>query len=178
MFFKIGSPKNFSISTVNTSLWVLKACNFIKKRTQNRSFPVNIAKFLGTAFFIEHLGRLLQTVLSQYSKVSWDVCSLISCLYLLPCWSKSYTKRCTNNSFSSHYKATPSCLNSLIMYPRFQTMFWKNISCFRFWWKCYTKRCTNIYVITRFKRLYSAVLWGWPSAFSFRIWFGKRKSAV
>ena len=78
MFFKIGSPKNFSISTVNTSLWVLKACNFIKKRTQNRSFPVNIAKFLGTAFFIEHLGRLLQTVLSQYSKVSWDVCSLIS----------------------------------------------------------------------------------------------------
>ena len=33
----------------------LKACNFIKKRSQNRCFPVNIAKFLRTALFIEHL---------------------------------------------------------------------------------------------------------------------------
>ena len=32
-----------------------KACNFIKKRLQERLFPVNIAKFLRTAFYIEHL---------------------------------------------------------------------------------------------------------------------------
>ena len=37
----------------------LKACNFIKKRLQHRCFPLNIAKFLKTAFFIEHLYWLL-----------------------------------------------------------------------------------------------------------------------
>ena len=37
----------------------LKAYNFIKKRLQQRCFPVNIAKFLWTAFFIEHLLWLL-----------------------------------------------------------------------------------------------------------------------
>ena len=29
----------------------LKTCNFIKKRHQHRSFPVNIAKFLRTVFY-------------------------------------------------------------------------------------------------------------------------------
>ena len=33
----------------------LKATNFTKKRLQHRGFPVNIAKFLRTPFFIEHL---------------------------------------------------------------------------------------------------------------------------
>ena len=34
-----------------------KACNFIKKRFQHRCcFPVNIAKFLRTAFFINTSG--------------------------------------------------------------------------------------------------------------------------
>ena len=37
----------------------LKACHFIKKRLQHRCFPVNIAKILKTAFFIEHLWWLL-----------------------------------------------------------------------------------------------------------------------
>ena len=39
----------------------LKASNFIKKRLQHRCFPVNIAKFLRTAIFIEHLCWLLLT---------------------------------------------------------------------------------------------------------------------
>ena len=39
----------------------LKACSFIKKRLQHRCFPVNIAKFLRIAFFIEHFRRLLLT---------------------------------------------------------------------------------------------------------------------
>ena len=36
--------------------------NFIKKRLQHRFFPVNIAKFLRTTFFIEHLWWLLLTL--------------------------------------------------------------------------------------------------------------------
>ena len=35
-----------------------QVCNFIKKRLQHRRFPVNIAKFLWTALFIEHLWLL------------------------------------------------------------------------------------------------------------------------
>ena len=36
-----------------------KACNFIKKRLWHRYFHVNFAKFLRTAFLIEHLWWLL-----------------------------------------------------------------------------------------------------------------------
>ena len=36
----------------------LKACNFVKKSHQQSCFPVNIAKFLRTAFFTEHFWRL------------------------------------------------------------------------------------------------------------------------
>ena len=46
MFFKIG----------------LQACNIIKKRLQHRCFPVNIAKFLRTAFSTEQLRWLLVEV--------------------------------------------------------------------------------------------------------------------
>ena len=52
----------------------LKASNFIKKRSQHRCFPV---KFLRADFFMEHLRWLLLTVVRQYCKVSWSVCSLI-----------------------------------------------------------------------------------------------------
>ena len=52
--FKIGILKN------------LKAFNFIKKRPQHRCFPVNIAKFLRTAFFIEHLRWLLLHLIKLY----------------------------------------------------------------------------------------------------------------
>ena len=36
-------------------LKILGPCNFIKKRLEQRCFPVNIAKFFRTSFFIEHL---------------------------------------------------------------------------------------------------------------------------
>ena len=58
MFFKIGALKIFAIFT-GKHLWQslflikfkdLQACNSIKKRLQHRCFPVNIAKFLRTAF--------------------------------------------------------------------------------------------------------------------------------
>ena len=44
-------------------LQVLFWNNFIKKWLQHRFFPVNIAKFLITVFFIEHLQWLLLQVL-------------------------------------------------------------------------------------------------------------------
>ena len=72
MFFKVGVLKNFvtenfcnihSKTPVLESLFNkvagLKVCNFIKKRLQLRYLPVNIAKFLRTTFFIEHLRWLL-----------------------------------------------------------------------------------------------------------------------
>ena len=67
MFLKIGVLKNFTNFTKETpvleSLFnntaVLKACNFIRQRLQQRCFPVNIAKFLRTAFSTEHLWWLL-----------------------------------------------------------------------------------------------------------------------
>ena len=39
----------------------LTACDFIKKRLRRRCFPVNIARFLRTGFFTEHLRWLLLT---------------------------------------------------------------------------------------------------------------------
>ena len=61
IFFKIGVFKNFTIFTEKRLCWNLfliklcqvadlKACNLIKKRLQHRCFPLNIDKFLKTAF--------------------------------------------------------------------------------------------------------------------------------
>ena len=41
------------------SIHSLKAYNFIKKRLQRKCFPVNIAEFMRSAFFIEHFWWLL-----------------------------------------------------------------------------------------------------------------------
>ena len=43
----------------------LKSCNFIKKRLQHRCFPVNIAKYLRTSFFTEHI-RWLFCALNEW----------------------------------------------------------------------------------------------------------------
>ena len=49
----MGVPKNQQFY----HKWVLlKTCNFIKKRLQNRCFYVKFAKFLGISLFTEHLG--------------------------------------------------------------------------------------------------------------------------
>ena len=69
MFFKIGVLKTFSILTGKHLRWCLffskvarlNACNFFKKRFQHSFFSVNIAKFLRTVFFTEHLWWLLLT---------------------------------------------------------------------------------------------------------------------
>ena len=51
----------------------LQVYNFTKKRLKHRCFPVNIAKFLRTAFFIEHLWWMLLNKISKlrhYSRQS------------------------------------------------------------------------------------------------------------
>ena len=93
-------------------------------------------------------------------------------------WSKTFTKRCTNNYLLSRGNSTSflACVDWLRA-SDFR-MFWKNISCFRFWWKTYTKRCANNYVISHDKNLPSPALCGWSGAFNFWVWFGKRKNNV
>ena len=58
MFFKIGFLKNLAIFTGKRP--VLESL-FIKKRLQLRSFPVNTAKFLNTAFIILYRTPLVAT---------------------------------------------------------------------------------------------------------------------
>ena len=60
MFFKTGVLKNFAMFPGKSLCWslILIIC-FIKKILQHRCFPVNIAEFLKTALFIEHLRWLL-----------------------------------------------------------------------------------------------------------------------
>ena len=57
MFLKISqySPENTYVRIFFEKVAGLKACNFIKKRLKYRCFPVNIAKFLRTVFFIGNL---------------------------------------------------------------------------------------------------------------------------
>ena len=56
MFFKISVLKKTSVAEfLFNKVTALKARNFIKKKLQHRCFPVNIAKFLRTTFFTEHL---------------------------------------------------------------------------------------------------------------------------
>ena len=55
MFCKIDALKNLAIFTGKHLRWRFFLINFIKIRLQHRCFPVNIAKCLSTAFYIEHL---------------------------------------------------------------------------------------------------------------------------
>ena len=67
MSFERDVFKSFTIFTGKHLCWSLfvikfpafKPANLLKKRLQHRYFHINIAKFLRTAFFIEHLRQLL-----------------------------------------------------------------------------------------------------------------------
>ena len=70
MVFKIDVWNSFAIFTRNTCGAVifeysckLEACNCIKKRLQHRRFLENIAKFLRTTYFEEHLGKAASVLL-------------------------------------------------------------------------------------------------------------------
>ena len=74
MIFEIGGLEVWNIhrkTSVLESLFSkvvsLEAWNVIKKRLQHRCFPVNIAKFLRTVFFIEYLRWLLLKILKSIS---------------------------------------------------------------------------------------------------------------
>ena len=70
--FRIGILKNFAIFTGKRFGWSLffnkvdplTVSNVIKKKLQHRCFAVNIANFLRTALFIDHLRRLLPNLKS------------------------------------------------------------------------------------------------------------------
>ena len=80
MFFKIDVLKNFAMFVGKHLCWSFffnnvagpQGCNFIKKRLRHRCFPVNVAKFLRTRFFTEHLRWLLQDLFSKW-KTSFSV---------------------------------------------------------------------------------------------------------
>ena len=55
MFYKIDALKNLAMFTEKHWCWRFFLLNFIKKRLQHRRFPVNIAKCLSTAFYIEYI---------------------------------------------------------------------------------------------------------------------------
>ena len=53
------SSKYVFLEILQISQENLKACDFIKKRLQNRCFPLKFVKFLRAPIFTEHLRRLL-----------------------------------------------------------------------------------------------------------------------
>ena len=131
---------------------------------------MDVAKFLRTAFFIEHLRWLLLTVLPQCRKVSWGACSLKSRLYVrlhVLFWSKTSTKRCTDNCLLSRDNIISFLLELIYHVLSISEYILENhYSCFRFWWKACTKCYTNNYVICNVLKPCTC---GWSSAFSFRI---------
>ena len=54
--------ENTNLESLFNKAASLKACNFIQKKLEHRCFPVNIAKYLRTAFFTEHLQWLLYSL--------------------------------------------------------------------------------------------------------------------
>ena len=94
---------------------------------------------------MQHFRSLLLTVLNGTVKsagvpVLWFCAS--TCILF---WSKTFTKRCTNNSLLSHDKTIwfLPCLNWSVKCFWFQNMFWKSINCLRFWWKTYNEILCN-----------------------------------
>ena len=90
MIFKKGVLENFAIFTGKHSYWSLfliklqawRPATLLKKRLQYRCFPVNIPKFLRTAFFIEHLQWLLLLLYLLYSVAMLSVASVVIWFYL------------------------------------------------------------------------------------------------
>ena len=141
----------------------LKTCYFIKKRCKCRFFSCE------NCFWQSYYSTIKLAEVS----VLWFRASACS-----RSWSKTYTKRCTNNYLLSRNKIISSLLEMINHVLSISEYVLKNISCFRCWWKSYTKRCSSNYVISTVKKLPSFALCGWSSAFNFRIWFGKQKNAV
>ena len=70
-FCKINALKNLAIFTGKHLCWRFFLINFIKKRHQHRCFPVNIAKCLSTAFYIEHFVPIHYTFQNFYMMIEF-----------------------------------------------------------------------------------------------------------
>ena len=131
-------------------------------------FPVDIVKSLRIIFLYNTSGGWFRqsyygAVKSAGVPVLWFCAS--TCFRL---WSKTFTKRCSNNSLLSRDKTISSLLELIGHVLLISEYVLENINCFRFWWK----RCTSNYATSRVKRLSSPSLCGWSGAFNFRVWFG------
>ena len=165
----------------NINLWrPQKKSKFLLCTQVDKKFVyrLNTGNFRLNNFLIQHSGGcFLQfyhaTVKSVGVFVLWFRAS--TCFRF---WSKTFTKRCTNNFYYDGTKQFLPWSNWLVTWFQFQNMFWKNINCFQVWWETYRKRCISKYVISRAKRHSFSALCGWSGAFNFRVWFGKRKNAV
>ena len=80
MFFKIGALKNFEIFTGKHFCWWSL---FLIKLQAFRCFPVNIAKFLRAAFFIEHFMWLLLQMLCFTLYFQKDVAECIVAIHCI-----------------------------------------------------------------------------------------------
>ena len=78
---RIGILKNFTIFTGNYLYWSL----FLIKRDSHKCFPVNFAKLLKTAFFIEHLPLAASVI----KKVCAKTCEIIQQSKGLFTWDKT-----------------------------------------------------------------------------------------
>ena len=105
-------------------------------------FPVDIAKVLRIAFLNKISGGCFWqsyhgTVKSPGVPVLWF--RACTCFQF---WSKTFTKRFTNNSLLSR-DTTISSLLELTGHVLLTSEYVLEKHCFRFWWKTYTKRCTS-----------------------------------
>ena len=82
MFFKISAFKNFAIFTGKHLRWRL----FLLKLQAYRCFPVNIPKFLITAFFIEHLRWLLLQMFCFTLYFQKDISEYIVVIHRIIVW--------------------------------------------------------------------------------------------
>ena len=71
MFYKINALKNLAIFPGKHLCWRFFLKKFIKKRLQHRCFPVNIAKCLSTAFYIEHFVPIHYTFQNFYVMIEF-----------------------------------------------------------------------------------------------------------
>ena len=71
--YKIDTLKSLAIFTGKYPRWRFFIINFIKKRLQHRYFPMNIAKCLGTAFYIETSRSLCFSEILCDDRITLDV---------------------------------------------------------------------------------------------------------
>ena len=76
-FYKTDALKNLAIFTGKHLCWRFFLINFIKKRQQLRRFPVNIAKCLSTAFYVEYVCEHDVCVCHMYVSKTLIKCFLV-----------------------------------------------------------------------------------------------------